>query len=95
MASSQRKVKMNRRGFYEVRRAPKLIDMIDGITKKIADEANSMAGLHAGYRTSSRQGKARPQGRWRGTAITADSDAQQDNAENNTLLKAFNRVRGT
>lgn len=80
-------------GFKEVRRAPKLIAEIDRITDKLAEEANKSSG-DDGYRTSSLQGKARPQGRWRGTVISASRKARKDNGANNTLVKELLNVRG-
>lgn len=86
-------LRLNRAGFQQVRRAPALIAQIDKITAGIASRANS--NPEGGeYKTSSLQGAARPQGRWRGTVITGDYKAQKDNGKNNTLIKEFNRARG-
>ncbi|QGH76640.1 hypothetical protein PBI_QUASAR_11 [Gordonia phage Quasar] len=84
-------VRLNRKGFREIRSAPKLIHKIDQITGGIADRANLD---EPGYKTSSQEGAARPQGRHRGTVITATQEAIEDNANNNTLLKEFYRARG-
>ncbi|ANA85717.1 neck protein [Gordonia phage Cozz] len=86
-------VRLNRKGFREIRSAPKLIRKIDKITGGIADRANANLD-EPGYKTSSQEGAARPQGRHRGTVITATQEAKEDNANNNTLLKEFYRARG-
>ena len=64
------KVRLNRKGFREIRSAPRLVAKIDKITSGIADRANQNLD-EPGYLTSSVEGAARPQGRHRGTVITA------------------------
>lgn len=92
------RVTLNNRGFRQVRSAPKLVREIDKITSKMADEANSYldddGSDNRGYQTSSVEGAARPQGRHRGTVITATQEAIEDNAENNRLLKVMMNARG-
>ncbi|WKW85076.1 hypothetical protein SEA_HORSERADISH_12 [Gordonia phage Horseradish] len=86
-------VRLNRKGFREIRSAPRLVAKIDKITSGIADRANQNLD-EPGYMTSSVEGAARPQGRHRGTVITATQEAKEDNAAHNTLLKEFYRARG-
>ncbi|ADX42595.1 hypothetical protein [Gordonia phage GTE2] len=87
------RVRLNRKGFREIRSAPRLVAKIDKITSGIADRANRNLD-EPGYKTSSVEGAARPQGRHRGTVITATQEAKEDNAANHTLLKEFYRARG-
>ncbi|AWY05194.1 hypothetical protein SEA_MARGARET_14 [Gordonia phage Margaret] len=86
-------VRLNRRGFREVRSAPGMKAKNDEIARKIADACNEHIEGD-GYRTSSVEGAARPYGRHRATVITATAEAQADNAKNHTLLKEFYGVRG-
>lgn len=82
------KLKLNIKGFKEIRRAPGVVADLDRRAKNIADAANAEAGLgDEGYRTSSMQGAERPQGRWRDTVITATEAAMGDNAKHNRLVK--------
>lgn len=92
MVRRGRVVRLNKKGFYEVRRAPKLHVLIDDITEQVAENCNEASGSD-GYRTSSVQGAKRPFGRWRGTVITATQHAKNDNAKHDRLLKEINRVR--
>ncbi|WNN95740.1 hypothetical protein SEA_FRIBS8_12 [Gordonia phage Fribs8] len=98
MAKQAGRVTLNNRGFRKVRSFPKLVREIDRITGKMADDANSYldddGSDKKGYQTSSVEGAARPQGRHRGTVITATQEAIEDNAENNRLLKVMMNVRG-
>jgi len=87
------RVRLNRAGFRKIRSAPRLVAKIDKITGGIADRANQNL-TEPGYMTSSIEGAARPQGRHRGTVITATQEAKEDNASNHTLLKEFYRARG-
>jgi hypothetical protein len=52
----------------------------------IAKAANSES-KGDGYKISSQQGAARPQGRWRVTVITANTHAVRDNAKHNRLVR--------
>lgn len=90
------RVRLNNRGFRKIRSAPGLIRKIDHITGGIADRCNDHleSDDRGGYKTSSVEGAARPQGRHRGTVITASQAAIEDNANNNTLLKEFYSARG-
>lgn len=88
-----KKLKLNKAGFYAVRKAPKVVEKEERMARKIAEKCNRDAGLTDGYRTSSIQGKKKPQGRWRTTVITATAAAQRDNAEHNRLLRNLNAGR--
>lgn len=74
-------VKLNKDGFYALRRDPKVRELEERIAQQIASECGD------GYKTSSVQGRKDPQGRWRTTVITATRAAAKDNSQNNTLMK--------
>lgn len=78
----------NNRGFYDVRRMPKLIDMLEGFAEEKAAKANAELG-EDGYGTGSQQGARRPQGRWRTSVFTRSEHAKRHNAKHNTLLKVL------
>jgi hypothetical protein len=82
------KFKPNHRGFYDVRRMPKLIDMLEDYAEEKADKANAELG-EDGFGTGSRQGARRPQGRWRASVFTRSEYAKRHNAKHNTLLKVL------
>lgn len=66
----------------------KVQDELEQWAEKVAAKANRISKT-GGYKTSSRQGKRKPQGRWRTTVITANAKAMRDNMKNNTLTKAL------
>lgn len=82
------RIKWNHGALYRIRSAPKVVDELDDWAGKVASRANRMGKID-GYKTSSRQGARRPQGRWRTTVITANAKAMVDNMSNNTLTKAL------
>lgn len=82
-------------GFYRLRSEPGVRKALDKWADRVASNANRMAGTKNAYRTSSRQGARRPQGRWRDTVITGNYDAMKDNAKNQTLTKALYSTTGT
>lgn len=82
------RLKWNYGALYKIRSAPKVVDALDDWAGKVASRANRM-GKTDGYKTSSRQGVRRPQGRWRTTVITANAEAMVDNMRRNTLTKAL------
>lgn len=87
------KIEWHRGAFYRLRSEPGVVSALEGWAERVADEANGLAGTGTGgYRTSSRQGARRPQGRWRTTVITATADVMEDNAANNTLIRALRSV---
>lgn len=82
-------IKWKTAGFYKLRSEPGVKKALEEHTADVAVKANRLAGLKDGFKTSSRQGARRPQGRWRTTVITATSQAMRNNAKHNTLLKAL------
>jgi len=88
-----RNFRLNNDGFYAIRSAPKVVAKEQEMAKKIADKANRDSGLVDGYRTSSTQGRKKPQGRWRTTVITATAAAIEDNSKNNRLLRSLDAGR--
>lgn len=81
------RVKFSNRGFYDIRRQPALVAQEEKIANGIAQRCNRDLGEPNGFRTGSRQGMRRPQGRWRTTVITVTRRAKRHNAKHNTLLK--------
>lgn len=73
-------------GFYDVRRMPKLIDLLESHGKSIMDGANDTLPEGEGYRMSSGQGRKKPQGRWAVRVYTASNHAKASNARRNTLV---------
>jgi hypothetical protein len=55
------RIKLRNQGFYDVRRLPSVISMLEGSAERIADAANSMSGMD-GYLTGSRQGAKKAAG---------------------------------
>jgi hypothetical protein len=74
--------------FYKLRSEPGVQKALEAWAADVAAKANSMAKTD-GYKTSSRQGARRPQGRWRTTVITANAKAMRNNTKHNTLIKAL------
>jgi hypothetical protein len=92
------KFKENKRGFYDVRRMPALIDLLENHAEHVARKANAaLEGAEEHFGAGSRQGRKGPsptggpgfQGRWRASVFTKDQYAKRHNAEHNTLLKAL------
>lgn len=83
----------NLRGFYNVRRAPKLVKLLEEMAESIASTANARDGLTNGYQTNSEQGASSPQGRHRTTAFTESAEAIGRNAANQTLLHSIDAAR--
>ncbi len=90
-------IKWNNNAFYELRRSPEVIAMLEEKAKVVAAKANAAIpetdGYPAGtehYATGSRQGERRPQGRWRTTVVTATEYGKRFNAVHHILLKALN-----
>lgn len=89
------KIKWNRGALRSIRygdTAPKVRSTLEDWAERIADAANaSVEG--AGYKTSSRPGARRPQGRWRTTVITGDAEAMRDNMSHNRLIRLLHSTR--
>jgi len=83
------KIKLNGKGFEEIRRSPAAVKLLES---KV-DAAASAAG--PGYIGSVVQGVGRGTlGRAIGTVFTGDFKAIRDNARNNTLMRVFDRLGG-
>lgn len=95
MANSEVNIKWVNGAFYRLRSESGVKKALDKWADKVAANANRMAGIKNGFRTSSRQGARRPQGRWRTTVITANYDAMKDNTKQQTLTKALYSTTGT
>ena len=80
--------------FYKLRSEPGVRRDIAARTERIMRAANSGAGFEDDYRSSTMQGARRPQGRWRGSVITATVRAMRDNAKNHRLLRSLDAGRG-
>lgn len=78
-----KRVKLDISGFDELRKDPNLVADINARAQRIANAAG------AGYEVSPRTGKKRH----RASVITESYEAANDNAENNTLLKAMDAGR--
>lgn len=74
----------NLEGFYDLRRAPEVVDEIDRLASDLADASAAADGGEYGW--ESHQGRKAPQGRWRATVFTKDQTARENNAKHNTLL---------
>lgn len=84
------KVKHKIGGYYKVRSAGGVQAFLEGAAEDIASRANAqLKGNSKGFKTSSRQGAKRPQGRWRTTVAAVSPYAKRHNAKHNTLLKAL------
>jgi len=83
------KIKLNGKGFEEIRRSPAAVKLLES---KV-DAAASAAG--PGYVGSVVQGVGRGTlGRAIGTVFTGDFKAIRDNAKRNTLMRVFDRLGG-
>ncbi len=73
---------------YDLRRTPEVREWLEAKSEEVAARANA-ANNTDGYKTSSRQGARRPQGRWR-TTVIASGEAARLEAHNQVLLRALN-----
>lgn len=84
------KVKHKVGGYYKVRSAGGVVAFLEGAAEDVAKRANAqLKGGGKGFRTSSRQGAKRPQGRWRTTVVAVSPYAQRANAKRNILLRSL------
>lgn len=86
-------------GWYEMRRLPGVVSILEAKGKAIMDAANSTLPEGEGYRMSSSQGQKGPrppgsrgsgkgyQGRWAVRVYTASHHAKRSNARRNTLVR--------
>jgi hypothetical protein len=77
----------NMKGFHDLRSDPGLVADLEARLERIRAAAGE------GFESSSRQGASRPEGRWRGTVITATPRAMALNARDNTLIRALDAGR--
>jgi len=76
-------------GFYDARRMPTLITLLESHGKRMMDAANDSLPEREGYEMSSGQGRKRPQGRWAVRVYTVTNHAKRSNAANNTLTSVL------
>jgi len=81
------RIKHHIRGYKELRAAP-------GVVADLERRAGAVrAAAGDGFEMGSRQGAARPQGRWRTSVVTATPKAMRKNQRDNTLLRALESGR--
>ena len=85
------RVKHNVGGYYKLRAAGGVKAFEEGAAEDVAARANAQLKGKGGkgFKTSSRQGAKRPQGRWRTTVAAVSPYAKRANAKYNILLKAL------
>lgn len=88
------RVRLNQRGFYELRRAAGVRNDLEQRGDRIASAAKGVGNPEADYGVGSQQGAKRPQGRWRVTVFTRNAIAMRSNAKNNSLIKSLDAGRG-
>lgn len=84
------KLTLNNSAFYELRRDPAVVKMLEDIANKAADACNADAASRypgAKYAAGSIQGAKKPFGRWFTSVITTNGKAIRDNHEYDTMLK--------
>lgn len=79
------RIEFNIDGFKELRSSPGVVSELESRGQRIVDAANARG--KGTYAMGSRQGAARPQGRWRVSVVTADARAMVDNAKYQTLVR--------
>lgn len=79
-------------GYYKVRSAGGVQAFLEGAAENVAARANAQLKGKGGkgFKTSSRQGARRPQGRWRTSVAAVSPYAKRHNAKHNTLIRALN-----
>jgi hypothetical protein len=85
--------KWSNKAFYDLRRAPKVINELEARGRRVRDAANATMKEKKGYRLSSFQGQRKPYGRWFVQVYTASRHAMYSNAKNNTLIKALEKAK--
>lgn len=78
-------------GYYKLRSAGGVQAFLEGAAEDVAARANAqLKGVGGkGFRTSSRQGARRPQGRWRTSVAAVSPYAARANAKHNILLRSL------
>lgn len=100
------KISWKNRGFYETRRAPKVVAELESRGRRIAAAANRTLGENSlgnrirdrrarsvGYRMSSFQGKRKPFGRHFVQVYTSSNHAKYSEAKHNTLVRVLNETQ--
>ena len=82
------RIKHNVAGYKALRAAPGVVADLERRANAVKETAGD------GFEMSSRQGAARPQGRWRTSVVTATPKAMRKNQRENTLLRALEAGRG-
>lgn len=77
-------------GYKALRSAPGAVRTLEALAGRVAAYASSGGGK---FDTGSRQGAARPQGRWRTSVVTADYKARRRNAKEHVLQQGVASVR--
>ena len=89
---SRIRYKWNNRGFYDIRRAPKVVAVLEEIGEEIKMECNAQVaptrGLEA-YGAVSAQGARRPYGRWHVRVYTQTNKAKRAEATDHYLDIAY------
>lgn len=79
------------RGYQELRRAPGVRADLEARARRVFE---AVGGTSAGYEMSSRQGAARPQGRWRTSVAAVSWRARRAEVKQQRLLRAIDAARG-
>ncbi|WP_043673577.1 hypothetical protein [Nocardia vulneris] len=82
---------MKRDALYKIRSEPGVRQDLERRGRAILGAAGGEA---AGYMMSSRQGAKSPQGRWQVSVFAATAVAMRQNAQDNTLVRAFGAANG-
>lgn len=89
MMPNQVDIKWKRGCFYELRRLPGVQTELMRLGRRMQDDANATLKEKRGYGISSKQGRKKPQGRWRVTVYTSSNHAKRSNAIHNTLVRVL------
>lgn len=78
-------------GYYRLRSSGGVQTFLEGAAEDVAARANAQLKGKGGkgFKTSSRQGAKRPQGRWRTSVAAVTPYAARANAKRNILLRAL------
>jgi len=77
-------------GYYALRSEPGVVADLEARGERVLAD---VGGERAGYVLDSRQGRKRPQGRWRVSVAAVTAPAMIDNQRNNTLLRSLGAAR--
>lgn len=88
------RVKLNMKGFHDLRSAPGVKADLTRLANAVAQAATDSTERDVEFVVGSQQGASRPQGRWRATVVTGNAEAMAVNAKHNSLIKALDAARG-